>query len=471
MTEREECHGTLPERQMLLTAPNSHLRDWLHWRAMSVLPGEYGERVEPPPRPTDPATIGQRWQLALARFLAIAGGACAFLAIPQFSTSLLAFGAFGILLAGALSLWRVLAYLPTGTSFAARLRALWQNPWVLTRERRYLALPTVILGVVVYVTGQVPLLHILGILAVGLGFLTIYLGSPHELVTRGLARFAIAPQRTSTVPFQPSELWVLTELRNPPDGFPALPAGKPIAVVRNVRTKSYAVLVDGVGERPSEWSRWSHTETEWETPIGTAKAEAHEIWDGRPEAIVTITLPKLMIVIEGVAGRDTALANARLLTRCLTPREAAPAVTPERPGLFDRTLGYPLIPMFVGVVSAALTTTVVAGGSSGIGFSTSNLVALIGVSAFGPPLIYLTLNLLGVAWPHVYRLDRRAIRSRAQVAFWVMLLPSLWSTLVMYFAFEGTFLARVIQWVPTLTCAAAFVAMLMIRSPEKNRQG
>ncbi|SNU01405.1 hypothetical protein SAMN06298212_11067 [Ruaniaceae bacterium KH17] len=440
---------------------------------MTIQPGEYGEQVEVPPRSGVAAAIGPKWQYTAARFLGIAGGACVFLAIPQLSTSLFTFGAIGILLGSALSLWRVLAYLPHGTAMWDRARALWQNPWVLTPERRYFALPVVILALVAFVTRQGAALWLLSVSAVAAGTAAVYLGSPHLFLERLVVRVRntdVTP-RASRAPFHPSDMWRLTDLPSPPVGFPTLPRGKVLAVVRNVRTRSYAVLIDGVAERPAEWSRWSHTDSRWETPLGTALVEAHEIWDGRPEAIVTITLPDMMIVIEGVAGRDTALANARLLTRCLTPREAAPAVTPERPGLFDRTLGYPLIPMFVGVVSAALTTTVVAGGSSGIGFSTSNLVALIGVSAFGPPLIYLTLNLLGVAWPHVYRLDRRAIRSRAQVAFWVMLLPSLWSTLVMYFAFEGTFLARVIQWVPTLTCAAAFVAMLMIRSPEKNRQG
>lgn len=438
---------------------------------MTIQPGEYGEQVEIPPKTGDPAAIGPKWQYTAARFLGIAGGVCAFLAVPRLSTSLLVFGAIAVLLGGALSLWRVLAYLPKGTPIAERARALWQNPWVLTKERRYFAMSTVTLCIVLYIAGAAPALWLLCIVAIVFGSLVVYLGSPHLFADRAIARFrnAQSTARTRTGPFEPSDLWRLTDLRNPPTGFPEIPRGEILAVVQNVRTKSYAVLIDGVAERPAEWSRWSHTDSRWETPLGTALVEAHEIWDGRPEAIVTITLPDMMIVIEGVAGQDTALANARLLTRCLTPREAAPAVTPERPGLFDRTLGYPLIPMFVGVVSAALTTTVGAVGSPGFGLSTGNLMKLMAVSAFGPPLHALATNLVGIVRPQVFRLDPKSLRSRAKVVFWLMLIPSLWSTLVLYLGFDDSPWGRVIQWVPTMACVAAFVTMLMIRSPEKKR--
>lgn len=416
------------------------------------------------------------WQYVVARTLGIAGGVFTVMGVTRLSTAIFAMGAASILLASVLNIWRVLAYLPKGTSLHTRVDALWRNPWVLSSERAYIALPTVILTVFIYGTGQGMPLRLLAILAVIAGFLTVYLGSPHEFVNRALARIAPAvagAQRVNGGPFRPSDLWKSTDLRSPPEGFPEIPTGRIIGVVQNARTKSYAVLINGVGQRPAEWNRWSHTDSEWETPIGRATAEAHEIWDGRPEAIITITLPSMMIVIEGAAGKETALANARLLTRCLvSPEEqkaedAASQASAATKPLFERTIGYPYLYSFLSVVVGAILVAVLVTRDIQMALSQGPVVRLAFVGAFGVPAVLLLLNLVGIIRPQAFRLDRKQLRSRSQRAFWMMLFPTLLCGLFTWVIFERTQWAPVTGWGPPALCLAVFITMFLIRSPEK----
>lgn len=442
---------------------------------MSIQQGEYGESLQQASLPAvgDPSKIGPKWQYAVARILAVLGGLFVFLALPRASAVLFVLGAAALGLGALLTLARVLAFPPKGTPFALRVLGLWMNPWVLAVERRYFVLPAVILAIVIYITGQSAPLRLLALIAVVLCALVGYLGNPHAIVDQLIAR-----RRTgngspkSEWPIAESDRWKKVDLRDPPEGFPALPSGKILRIMQNVRTKSYAVLVDGVGERPSSWSRWSQDGAQWETPIGTADVEVYETWDGRPEAIITMTLPNMMIVIEGVAGKETALDNARLLTDNLRPRQAnggqSGAASPKKGITLDAAIGYAWIPAMVAWVVgvlfiASLDTLRYVGGGQ--------LMRVLVLAAFLAPLYSAVMHTIGIVAPRLFRFTHGELRKRAHGVYWTMLLPSLWNTLVAHWGFEFHPAQGLITWVPVILCGYALLTLFMIRSPEKARRG
>lgn len=413
----------------------------------------------------DPA-IGASWMRIGARVLVIVGGVVSWSAIASASVSTFLTGILMVAVASALTLTRVIVVPPKGTTVAGRLRSLWQNPWVLTYERRYFIAPVLLLAAVGFALGQTAWVAVFSTLAVLLGLSVVYLGSPHEFANRVIAR---TPLVAAAPPTQKllgdSESWTRTDLRTPPPGFPALPSGRIIAVVQNMRTKSYAVLLENAGARPEEWSRWSQRSTTWETPMGRAEVEAHEIWDGRPEVIVTITLPAMVIVIEGVAGAETALANARLLTRSLAePQANAPAPTP-RTGLFDRVLGYPLVPAIAAWVVIPVLISVI---SADALFAGANLMRLLALAGLWLPLHCLVLNVVGIVRPGTLRLDRQRLRRRAKLVFWVGLAPAAFGMLMVGVGFGWS---STTAWGAVALFAVALVTAHLTRDPGKARSG
>ncbi len=413
----------------------------------------------------DPA-IGASWMRTSARVLVIAGGVVSWSAIASASVSTFLTGVLMVCAASALTLTRVLVVPPKGTTVAGRLRSLWQNPWVLTYERRFFIAPVLLLAAVGFALGQSAWVAVLSSFAVLLGLSVVYLGSPHEFVNRVIARTALT---SATPPEQKlladSEAWTHTDLRTPPPGFPALPSGQVIAVVQNMRTKSHAVLLENAGARPEEWSRWSQRSTTWDTPMGRAEVEAHEIWDGRPEAIVTITLPAMVIVIEGVAGAETALANARLLTRSLAVPQADAATPAPRIGLFDRVLGYPLIPAIAAWMVIPVLISVI---SADVVFAGANLMRLLALIGLWLPLHCLALNVVGIVRPSTFRLDRLRVRRRAKIVFWVGLAPAAFAMLMVGVGFGWS---PTTAWAVTALFAVALVTAYLIRDPGKARPG